>query len=116
VKERRQFGSAISGFQGVQFMLADMAMKVEAARSMVYTAAARAERGENELTFISPAAKCVASDTAKQVTTEAEQLFAGAGCTRDFPVEQMMLDAKITQIHQGTNQIQRMVMTRALLQ
>ncbi|WP_197376235.1 acyl-CoA dehydrogenase family protein [Mycolicibacterium baixiangningiae] len=116
VKERRQFGSAISGFQGVQFMLADMAMKVEAARAMVYTAAARAERGENGLSFISAAAKCFASDTAMQVTTDAVQLFGGAGYTRDFPVERMMRDAKITQIYEGTNQIQRVVMARALLQ
>jgi alkylation response protein AidB-like acyl-CoA dehydrogenase len=116
VKERRQFGSAISSFQGVQFMLADMAMKVEAARAMVYTAAARAERGENDLSFISAAAKCFASDTAMQVTTDAVQLFGGAGYTRDFPVERMMRDAKITQIYEGTNQIQRVVMARALLQ
>lgn len=116
VKDRKQFGSAISTFQGVQFMIADMAMKVEAARVMVYTAAARAERGESDLSFISAAAKCFASDTAMQVTTDAVQLFGGAGYTRDFPVERMMRDAKITQIYEGTNQIQRVVMARALLQ
>lgn len=112
---RHQFGRAISEFQGVQFMLADMAMKVEAARLMVYSAAARAERGEPDLGFISAASKCFASDIAMQVTTDAVQLFGGAGYTADFPVERMMRDAKITQIYEGTNQIQRVVMGRALL-
>jgi alkylation response protein AidB-like acyl-CoA dehydrogenase len=96
-------------------MLADMAMKIEAARLMVYTAAARAERGESALNFISSAAKCFASDVAMEVTTNAVQLFGGAGYTRGFPVERMMRDAKITQIYEGTNQIQRIVMARALL-
>jgi alkylation response protein AidB-like acyl-CoA dehydrogenase len=114
-KERKQFGKSISEFQGVQFELADMAMKVEAARLMVYTAAARAERGEPNLGFISAAAKCFASDTAMDVTESAVQLFGGAGYTTDFPVERMMRDAKITQIYEGTNQIQRVVMSRALL-
>jgi alkylation response protein AidB-like acyl-CoA dehydrogenase len=114
-KERRQFRRPVSDFQGVQFMLADMAMKVEAARLMVYSAAARAERGERGLSFISSATKCFASDVAMEVTTNAVQLFGGAGYTRDFPVERMMRDAKITQIYEGTNQIQRVVMARALL-
>jgi alkylation response protein AidB-like acyl-CoA dehydrogenase len=114
-KDRKQFGKAISDFQGVQFMLADMAMKVEAARLMVYSAAARAERGEGNLGFISAASKCFASDVAMEVTTDAVQLFGGAGYTIDFPVERMMRDAKITQIYEGTNQIQRVVMSRALL-
>ncbi|WP_431233266.1 acyl-CoA dehydrogenase [Mycolicibacterium psychrotolerans] len=114
-KDRKQFGSSISDFQGVQFMLADMAMKVEAARLMVYSAAARAERGEPNLGFISAASKCFASDVAMEVTTDAVQLFGGAGYTVDFPVERMMRDAKITQIYEGTNQIQRVVMSRALL-
>ncbi|MCV7184748.1 acyl-CoA dehydrogenase [Mycolicibacterium murale] len=114
-KDRKQFGKSISQFQGVQFMLADMAMKVEAARLMVYSAAARAERGEGELGFISAASKCFASDIAMEVTTDAVQLFGGAGYTVDFPVERMMRDAKITQIYEGTNQIQRVVMSRALL-
>jgi alkylation response protein AidB-like acyl-CoA dehydrogenase len=105
----------VSDFQGVQFMLADMAMKVEAARLMVYTAAARAERGERGLSFISSAAKCFASDVAMEVATNAVQLFGGAGYTVDFPVERMMRDAKITQIYEGTNQIQRVVMARSLL-
>ena len=114
-KDRKQFGESISTFQAIQFMLADMAMKVEAARLMVYTAAARAERGEPDLGFISAASKCFASDVAMEVTTDAVQLFGGAGYTTDFPVERFMRDAKITQIYEGTNQIQRVVMSRALL-
>ncbi|MGH3777402.1 MAG: acyl-CoA dehydrogenase family protein [Pseudonocardiaceae bacterium] len=115
VKQRRQFGKPIADFQGVQFMLADMAMKTEAARQLVYIAAARAERGDGKLGFISSASKCFASDVAMEVTTDAVQLFGGYGYTRDFPVERMMRDAKITQIYEGTNQIQRIVMARALL-
>jgi alkylation response protein AidB-like acyl-CoA dehydrogenase len=114
-KDRKQFGKPISDFQAVQFMLADMAMKVEAARLLVYSAAARAERGETGLGFISSASKCYASDVAMEVTTDAVQLFGGAGYTADFPVERMMRDAKITQIYEGTNQIQRVVMARSLL-
>jgi alkylation response protein AidB-like acyl-CoA dehydrogenase len=115
VKERRQFGRPVADFQGVQFMLADMAMQTEAARQLVYVGAAKAERGEPDLTFVSAAAKCLASDVAMQVTTDAVQLFGGYGYTKDFPVERMMRDAKITQIYEGTNQIQRMVMARQLL-
>jgi alkylation response protein AidB-like acyl-CoA dehydrogenase len=114
-KDRKQFGRPVADNQGIQFMLADMAMKVEAARLMVYSAAARAERGEPDLGFISAASKCFASDVAMEVTTDAVQLFGGAGYTVDFPVERMMRDAKITQIYEGTNQIQRVVMSRALL-
>jgi alkylation response protein AidB-like acyl-CoA dehydrogenase len=115
VRQRRQFSRSIAEFQGVQFMLADMAMKVEAARSLVYWAAAKVERDEPDKTYFASAAKCFASDVAMQVTTDAVQLFGGAGYTRDFPVERMMRDAKITQIYEGTNQIQRVVMARALL-
>ncbi len=115
VKERKQFGRRLADFQGLQFMLADMAMRIEAARHLVYAAAARAERDEPNLTFTSSAAKVFASDTAMSVTTDAVQLFGGAGYTRDFPVERMMRDAKITQIYEGTNQINRMVMARDLL-
>ena len=115
VKDRKQFGQSVANFQGVQFMLADMAMKVEAARHLTYVAAARAERGEPNLAFVSAAAKCYASDVAMEVTTDAVQLLGGAGYTRDFPVERMMRDAKITQIYEGTNQVQRMVMARQLL-
>ncbi|MCX2711136.1 acyl-CoA dehydrogenase [Mycolicibacterium sp. J2] len=114
-KERKQFGKSIADFQNTQFMLADMAMKIEAARLMVYTAAARAERGEPNLQFLASASKCFASDVAMEVTTNAVQLFGGYGYTVDFPVERFMRDAKITQIYEGTNQIQRLVMSRQLL-
>jgi alkylation response protein AidB-like acyl-CoA dehydrogenase len=120
VKERRQFGKPISDFQGVQFMLADMAMKLEAARQLTYHAAAKSELAmhgspQKDLTFLSSAAKCAASDAAMEITTDAVQLLGGYGYTREFPVERMMRDAKITQIYEGTNQIQRMVMARQLL-
>jgi alkylation response protein AidB-like acyl-CoA dehydrogenase len=115
VKERKQFGKAIAEFQGIQFMLADMAMTLEAARQMVYVAAAKSERGDKDLPFFGAAAKCYASDVAMQVTTDAVQLLGGAGYVKDFPVERMMRDAKITQIYEGTNQIQRIVMARELL-
>jgi len=121
VKERRQFGKAIAEFQGIQFMLADMAMKVEAARQLTYAAAARSERAMAgqivpDLTFISSACKCFASDVAMEVTTDAVQLLGGYGYVSDYPVERMMRDAKITQIYEGTNQIQRIVMARQVLQ
>jgi len=115
MKQRHQFGKPIADFQGLQFMLADMAMRTEAARQLIYAAAAKAERDEPDLTWVSAAAKCFASDTAMSVTTDAVQLFGGYGYTRDFPVERMMRDAKITQIYEGTNQINRMVMARHLL-
>jgi alkylation response protein AidB-like acyl-CoA dehydrogenase len=120
-RERRQFGKAVSDFQGVQFMLADMAMQIEAARHLVYVAAARGEaahdggRVDPDLGRLCAAAKAFASDVAMKVTTDAVQLFGGAGYTQDFPVERMMRDAKITQIYEGTNQIQRMVIARSLL-
>ncbi|MFF6779172.1 acyl-CoA dehydrogenase family protein, partial [Streptomyces sp. NPDC012637] len=112
-------GKPIADFQGVQFMLADMAMKLEAARQLTYAAAARSERvsagGDGEaLTFFGAAAKCFASDVAMEVTTDAVQLLGGYGYTRDYPVERMMRDAKITQIYEGTNQVQRIVMARNL--
>lgn len=115
VKQRRQFGKRIADFQGIQFMVADMATKIEAARQLVYAAAARAERDEPNLTVTSSAAKVFASDTAMSVTTDAVQLFGGYGFTQDFPVERMMRDAKITQIYEGTNQINRMVIARNIL-
>lgn len=114
-KERQQFGRTIGQFQGIQFLIADMAMKVEAARALVYRAAAMSERNDPELTFFGAAAKCFASDTAVSVTTDAVQILGGAGYTRDHPVERMMRDAKITQIYEGTNQIQRIVMARRYL-
>ncbi|WP_407653129.1 acyl-CoA dehydrogenase family protein [Amycolatopsis acidiphila] len=115
VKDRTQFGTAVAEFQGVQFMLADMGMKIEAARHLVYASAAATERGDSRAGFMASAAKAYASDVAMSVTTDAVQLFGAAGYTRDFPVERMMRDAKITQIYEGTNQIQRMVIARTLL-
>ncbi|WP_229051705.1 acyl-CoA dehydrogenase family protein [Aeromicrobium sp. Leaf350] len=115
VKERKQFGKAIAEFQGIEFMLADMGMKIEAARQLTYAAAGRSERGDSDLTFFGAAAKAFASDVAMQVTTDAVQLLGGYGFTRDYPVERMMRDAKITQIYEGTNQVQRIVMGRQLL-
>ncbi|WP_021595933.1 acyl-CoA dehydrogenase [Actinomadura welshii] len=120
VKERRQFGKPIADFQGVQFMLADMAMRLEGARQLTYHAAIKSERamaGEKvaDLTLVSSACKALASDVAMDVTTDAVQLLGGYGYTREFPVERMMRDAKITQIYEGTNQIQRMVIARQLL-
>jgi alkylation response protein AidB-like acyl-CoA dehydrogenase len=114
-RERQQFGRSIAEFQGLQFLLADMGMKVEAARQLTYAAAGRSERGDHDLTFFGAAAKCFASDTAMQVTTDAVQVLGGYGYTRDYPVERMMRDAKITQIYEGTNQVQRIVMARQLL-
>ena len=114
-KERQQFGKSIAEFQGLQFMLADMGMKVEAARQMTYAAAGRSERGDKDLTFFGAAAKCFASDVAMEVTVNAVQVLGGYGFTRDYPVERMMRDAKITQIYEGTNQVQRIVMARQLL-
>ncbi len=115
VKERKQFGKPVADFQGVQFMLADMGMKLEAARQMTYVAAGKSERGDADLTYFGAAAKCYASDAAMEITTDAVQLLGGYGYTRDYPVERMMRDAKITQIYEGTNQVQRIVMARQLL-
>ncbi|MEU6073181.1 acyl-CoA dehydrogenase family protein [Micromonospora sp. NPDC047074] len=115
VQERKQFGKAVAEFQGVQFMLADMGMKLEAARQLTYAAAGRSERGDADLTYFGAAAKCFASDAAMEITTDAVQLLGGYGYTRDYPVERMMRDAKITQIYEGTNQVQRIVMARQLL-
>jgi alkylation response protein AidB-like acyl-CoA dehydrogenase len=115
VKERKQFGRAVAEFQGIQFMLADMGMKLEAARQMTYVAAGKSERGDADLTYFGAAAKCFASDAAMEITTDAVQLLGGYGYTRDYPVERMMRDAKITQIYEGTNQVQRIVMARQLL-
>ncbi len=115
VQQRRQFGKAIAEFQGLQFMLADMGMKLEAARQLTYAAAAKSERGDADLTYFGAAAKCFASDAAMEITTDAVQLLGGYGYTKDYPVERMMRDAKITQIYEGTNQVQRIVMARHLL-
>ncbi|MFF3866984.1 acyl-CoA dehydrogenase family protein [Micromonospora sp. NPDC001898] len=115
VLERKQFGKPVAEFQGIQFMLADMGMKLEAARQLTYTAAGKSERGDADLTYFGAAAKCFASDAAMEITTDAVQLLGGYGYTRDYPVERMMRDAKITQIYEGTNQVQRIVMARQLL-
>ena len=114
-QERQQFGKSIAEFQGLQFLLADMGMKVEAARQLTYAAAGRSQRNDPDLTFFGAAAKCFASDVAMEVTTNAVQVLGGYGFTRDYPVERMMRDAKITQIYEGTNQVQRIVMARQLL-
>jgi alkylation response protein AidB-like acyl-CoA dehydrogenase len=114
-KERKQFGKAIAEFQGIQFMVADMAIKLEAARQLVYAAAAKSERGDADLTFFGAAAKCFASDVAMEITTDAVQVLGGYGYVKDYPVERMMRDAKITQIYEGTNQVQRIVAARSLL-
>jgi alkylation response protein AidB-like acyl-CoA dehydrogenase len=117
MKERKTFGRPIAEYQGLQFMLADMAMKTEAARTLTYRACAIIDEGDpdGELNSVGAMAKCFASDTAMQVTVDAVQLLGGNGYTTDFPVERMMRDAKITQIYEGTNQIQRMVIARNLL-
>ncbi len=115
VQERHQFGKALADFQGLQFMLADMGMKIEAARQLTYAAAGRSERNDADLAFFSAAAKCFASDMAMAVTSDAVQLLGGYGYTRDYPVERMMRDAKITQIYEGTNQVQRIIIARQLL-
>ena len=115
-RERQQFKRKISDFQGVQFMLADMAIQVEAARGLVYQCAEAAVSGDwGRLNYLASVAKCFASDMAMKVTTDAVQIFGGYGYTRDYPVERWMRDAKLTQIFEGTNQIQRLVISRELL-
>ena len=114
-KERQQFGKPIGTFQGVAFLLADMVTDTEAARGLVYAAAAKADRGDADLTLFSSMAKLKAGDVAMRVTTDAVQLLGGYGYTRDYPVERMMRDAKITQIYEGTQQIQRVVVSRQVL-
>ncbi|MGH7607128.1 MAG: acyl-CoA dehydrogenase family protein [Gemmatimonadales bacterium] len=111
--ERQQFGKAIREFQAVQFMLADMATRIEAARALTHRAAARKDAGEAAGTFASMA-KLFASETAMWVTTQAIQLFGGYGYMRDFPVEKLFRDAKVTEIYEGTSEIQRLVIARAL--
>jgi alkylation response protein AidB-like acyl-CoA dehydrogenase len=112
VQERRQFGKAVAEFQGIQFMLADMATQLEAARLLVYAACARVDAGAPGITKASSMAKLFASDTAMAVTTDAVQVLGGYGYVSEYPVERMMRDAKITQIYEGTNQIQRVVIAR----
>ena len=112
--ERQQFGKPIFDFQAVQFMLADMAMNIEAARLLTYSAAIKSENNEKDLRFFSAASKCFASDIAMKVTQDAIQVLGGYGYVTDYPVERMMRDTKLTQIYEGTNQIQRIVMARNL--
>jgi len=114
-KQRHQFGKPISAFQGIQFMLADMAMKVESARALVYATARMIDAGEKRYSKESAMCKCYASDVAMQVTTDAVQILGGYGYMKEYPVEKMMRDAKITQIYEGTNQIQRMIIASNLL-
>ncbi len=113
--ERRQFGKPVSSFQGLQFMLADMATRVEAARALTYQAARNVDAGEKNISGISAMSKVMASDTAMQVTTDAVQVFGGYGYMKEYPMEKMMRDAKITQIYEGTNQIQREVIAMSLI-
>ncbi len=119
-REREQFGKPIGAFQGIQFMLADMAMKIEAARLLVYEAAYKLDQAQDvqnvtQLAMYASMAKCFASDMAMEVTTNALQVLGGAGYVRDYPVERYMRDVKVAQIFEGTNQIQRIVIARAFL-
>src|SRR5207245_11421983 len=112
--ERKQFGRQIAAFQAIQFMLADMIMKIEAARLLVYEAAYKLDEGQSAGMYAAMA-KCFATDIAMEVTTNAVQVLGGAGYVRDYPVERYMRDVKVSQIFEGTNQIQRVVIARALL-
>jgi alkylation response protein AidB-like acyl-CoA dehydrogenase len=115
VTEREQFGKKIAEFEALQFMLADMATQIEAARLLTYRAAAACDAQDPRLTYVASIAKLHASDTAMRVTTDAVQLLGGYGYMREYGVERMMRDAKITQIYEGTNQIQRVVIARQIL-
>ena len=114
-RERRAFDQPIAAFQGIQFMLADMAVATHASRLTVHHAAALIDRGETDTAMEASIAKCLASDTAMKVATDAVQVLGGYGYTRDFPVERYMRDAKVTQIYEGTNQIQRMIIAQQLI-
>jgi butyryl-CoA dehydrogenase len=114
-KQRVQFGKSISSFQGIQFMFADMATQVEAARALVYSVARMIDKGEKNVSKVSAMAKLFASDVAMRVTTDAVQIYGGYGYMRDYPVEKYMRDAKITQIYEGTNQIQREIIALELI-
>jgi alkylation response protein AidB-like acyl-CoA dehydrogenase len=113
--EREQFGRKIAEFEALQFMLADMATQIEAARLLTYRAAAACDAQDSRLTYVASIAKLHASDTAMRVTTDAVQLLGGYGYMQEYGVERMMRDAKITQIYEGTNQIQRVVIARQIL-
>ena len=113
-KEREQFGKPIAAFQGMQFMFADMAMKIETARMAVYKAATAVDEDAKDVSYWAAIAKCYASDVAMSVTTDCVQALGGYGYIREYPVERFMRDAKITQIYEGTNQIQRVVIARSI--
>jgi alkylation response protein AidB-like acyl-CoA dehydrogenase len=113
--DRRQFGERVADFQGIQWMLADMASRTEAARQLTYAAAARVDARASDLPYWTSSAKLVAGDTAMQVTTDAVQILGGYGYITEYPVERMMRDAKITQLYEGTQQIQRLIVARQVL-
>jgi butyryl-CoA dehydrogenase len=113
--KREQFGQSVASFQGIQWMLADMATRIEAARQLVYAAARAIDAGAKHVSKMAAMAKVFATDTAMSVTTDAVQLFGGYGYCKDYPIEKYMRDAKITQIYEGTNQIQRLVIGRSLI-
>ena len=113
--DRQQFGQSVADFQGIQFMLADMASQTEAARQLTYAAAARVDANAPDLPYWTSSAKLVAGDTAMRVTTDAVQVLGGYGYITEYPVERMMRDAKITQLYEGTQQIQRLIVARQLL-
>ncbi len=114
--DRQQFGSRVAEFEGIQFMLADMAAGTEAARQLTYAAAARVDLGADDLAYWTSTAKIIAGDNAMRVTTDAVQVLGGYGYVTEYPVERMMRDAKITQLYEGTQQIQRLIVARQLLQ
>jgi alkylation response protein AidB-like acyl-CoA dehydrogenase len=114
-KERMQFGKPITSLQAIQFMIADMATQIEAARALVYQTAARIDDRQEEPETLSAMAKFYATDVAMKVTTDAVQILGGYGYMKDYPVERMMRDAKVTQIYEGANQIQRLFVSRQLL-
>ncbi len=113
--KRQQFGQSVASFQGIQWMLADMATKVEAARQLVYASARAIDLGAKNVSKLAAMGKVFATDVAMSVTTDAVQLFGGYGYCKDYPIEKYMRDAKITQIYEGTNQIQRLVIGRSLI-
>jgi len=114
MKERKQFGKSLSAFQGLQWMVADMDVQIEAARLLVYKAAYKKDMGQ-PYSVEAARAKLYASEVAMDVTTKAVQLFGGYGYTKEYPVERMMRDAKITEIYEGTSQVQRMVIAGSIL-
>jgi len=114
-RQREQFGQSIASFQGIQFMLADMATQIEAARSLIYAVARMIDAGVKNISKESAMCKLFAADVAMKVTTDAVQIFGGYGYMRDYPIEKFMRDAKITQIYEGTNQIQRLVIGRSII-